>query len=97
MIGKGEEKTLNESNINIYSLEDEYLRILDPLFEDDRLLKIKTILNNPTIIKPYERRIFLVYLETGSLRKAEEVCKVSHTHINNICKRVIKKIQDELK
>lgn len=75
--------------IDIYQIEEDFLiNKEDTIWMDERLLGIRDILNNSELVKPYERRIFLLYLEMGSLRKAEAVCGISHKNINEIYHRV---------
>lgn len=80
--------------IDIYQLEGEYKYPKGDIFNDLSIdtLKILKILNDEDIIKAYEKRIFLLYLECGSLRKTESYCGISYRKIGNVVTDVRKKI-----
>lgn len=79
--------------VDIYDIEAEYVPLSSPIWVENELgYKVATLLNNPLIIAPMDKRIFLLYLEMGSLRKVEAVCGISHKTVNIIVHRVRKKI-----
>jgi len=84
--------------INVYDLESEYKYPKGDIFNESplKILKILKILNNEEIIKSYEKRIFLLYLECGSLRKTEHYCGISYRKIGSVVQVVRKKIIDNL-
>lgn len=85
--------------INIYEIEKDYEQddIEDLWVDDFRIYNIKRILNNASIVPILDKRIFLLYLEMGSLRKTEAVCGISHVTINEIYRRTLNIINNELK
>ena len=84
--------------INIYEIEKEYENVSETLWVDDnRMYRVKSILNDGSVISKLDKRIFLLYLEMGSLRKAANVCGISHKTINEIYHKVKNIIIDKLK
>lgn len=84
--------------VNIYEIEKDYEEdnIEDLWVDDYRIYYTKKILNNPELVPSLDRRIFLLYLERGSLRKTEAVCGISHKTINEIYHRTRNTIRTEL-
>jgi len=80
----------------IYDLEDDY--------KDDKSIwrketvgqQLLSIINDPTIIDPLDKRIFILYLEMGSLRKTEAICGISHRSVQIIVNKVKNKIYEIL-
>lgn len=85
--------------IDIYKVESKYSKPDINIFEEyeEDVYKILFILNNSNIITAIEKRIFTLYLETGSSRKAAEYCTIKYRRIAYIVRQVIDKIIVELK
>lgn len=88
-----------KSKIDIYEIENKYKPIKIDMFSDyeEDVVMILLILNDINVITHIEKRIFTLYLETGSSRKAAEHCAIKYRRIAYIVRQVIDKINIELK
>ncbi len=78
--------------MNIYEIEEEYKYPTIDIFSDYKYdyLKILKLLNDDSIVPEYKRRIFLLYLECGSLRKTQVACGINYRKIGNVVSDVKK-------
>lgn len=90
-------------NINIKDIFDDY--ILDKknleqfnddyvYKEDSRAADVKYVIMNK--LSEYERRLFLIYVDSGSLRQTSKVFNCSYSKIWYIIKDIREKIINEL-
>ena len=72
--------------MNIYEIEEEYKYPTIDIFSDYQYdyLKVLKILNDSSIVPDYKRRLFILYLECGSLRKTQHQCGISYRKIGNV-------------
>lgn len=81
--------------INIYKLENEYLKEEDILFSKDYGWIIKHIMKKE--LKNYERRLYILYLHFGSKRKAARYTGINRTTFTYIINDVEKIIKEKTK
>lgn len=76
--------------INIYNIEEDLIPEKLNIFSDidERLWVIKSILYDRALITDSEFRLFCLYLEAGSSRKAANNCLLKYRQIAYIVKRV---------
>ena len=80
---------------DIYAIEHQFLSIRcnDPFSNTLPILQdVLSILNDPSIISPEERRIFFLYAEVGSALKASNFCGKKKYVIAKGLKEVKKKV-----
>lgn len=96
-------KYLQMKDINIQNLFDDYLLDKksvqqfnnDYVYKDDsRAADVKYVILNK--LSEYERRLFLIYIDSGSLRQTGKVFNCSYSKIWYIIKDIREKIIDEL-
>lgn len=89
---------MNNKNLNIYEIENEYKYPDITIFTEysNNYLKILKILNDDNLIQMHKRRIFLLYLECGSLRKTQLECGINYRKIGNVVNEVKMIIKNNL-
>jgi hypothetical protein len=82
--------------MNIYDLQNQFLNEKNIFENEDLFLKIQSIIKNK--INDTEKRIFVIYCETGSLRKAEKYFKkkINYQQIRIVINKVKKIILENI-
>ena len=90
-------------NINIQDIFDDYILQKKSLeqFNDDYVYKedsraadVKYVIMNK--LEEWEKRLFLIYIETGSLRETGKVFHCSYSKIHYVVRDIKAKIIEEL-
>ena len=81
----------NEAVKMYREIREDYAYHEDIFQDDDRMKKLKDILNNKLSV--VDKTIILLYAENGSLRKAAKMIGVSHATYRSEIKRIRKLIQ----